>query len=273
MKNKITINLALIAAVMVIPTTIAVSCSKENKHDNSSDSKNNNSVKKVKPKTTTEPKTIAEPKTVIKPKTISKPKVTTKPKIVTKPKQTLKPKITPKPKQVIKPTKSIYNLDGNRTDKTDIKGVPFKGKGEGILQQTDYNLIHETMVKKPGKQIALVVIANHHFYTEIIDIANDHKKLTDLMDASKRFKFRYFEHEQFGRFMNTFKFKKTKNQAESTHWLHGTNRQWNYQDYFMMLYFNHKFASMGVSSTYLNDNDIMEFTYDHNSKGADGLDH
>ncbi len=160
----------------------------------------------------------------------------------------------------------IYSLDGLRTQRS--KFDPNLGGGEGhhILFGSDYNEILNTMKKMPGEQVAIVVIANGKFYTDIINVKiTSQTKAGDVMKSSNRFCFKtYTPPIGMGKWIQTFKFKKYKTQKE-TNFLHGKSNSKNYGDYYPLYYYNHLFANLGISNQTIMDNAILEITYDHNA--------
>ncbi len=146
----------------------------------------------------------------------------------------------------------ITSLDGSRTIKSG-------GSNNQVLLNSNYNYIHKVMQDIPGPQAALVVIANHKFYTEIINLNTKIKHVTDLMDASNRFEFKRIKTpgNTYGQWLQTFKFKNKSN------WLHGTSAATNYGDYYPIYYVNHIYASFGIFNQEVLNNTLFEITYDH----------
>ncbi len=146
--------------------------------------------------------------------------------------------------------KHYSELNGDAGD--NINGI------HGVDAQTYNQIMHQI-----GKnQIALVIVANHKFYCEIIAI-HDNETLKEVMDSSQAFDFKYNDaNKQYGSFILTFKFDNTDT------WLHGTSDH-KYlpssgpSDYYPMILYDHQYAPLGASSLLAHPGDIIEISYDH----------
>ncbi|MCP4336917.1 MAG: hypothetical protein GY679_03685 [Mycoplasma sp.] len=155
---------------------------------------------------------------------------------------------------------SLINIyDGSR-----LKDETTTGTINKYLYNTDYNNILRKLKTKPGKQVAVVVIASGKFYTDFIDVNNIKRNtnVVDILQNSKRFIFKGLKHGM----IYEFRFKKNKLQLKSDYDLHGnTTRKWSLSipHYFPLYYINHRFASLYANKQTVKENDILEITYDH----------
>ncbi len=134
--------------------------------------------------------------------------------------------------------------------------------GNMYLTNQGYNSILKKIKDLSGKQVAIVVIADHKSYTEILDIPNwnINYKVSTVLLQSHRFSFDLGKNNgalyEFG-FKGIADDKKTSTNKWGT-----SNKQWD-GHFYPLYYINHQYAKLYVNLQSINDEDILELSYDH----------
>ncbi len=139
--------------------------------------------------------------------------------------------------------------------------TPITG-GNTYLTHQGYNSVLRKLKDLPGKQVAIVVIADKKSYTEILDIPNwnSNYKVSTVLSQSHRFNFNLGRHDgalyEFG-FKGISNDKKTKTDKWGT-----SNKQWD-RHFYPLYYINHNYANLYVNLQNIKDEDVLELSYDH----------
>ncbi len=143
-----------------------------------------------------------------------------------------------------------------------VKDTTPNTGGNMYLTNQGYNSVLSKIKDLPGKQVAIVVIADHKSYTEILDIPdwNSDYKVSTVLLQSHRFSFNLGRNDgalyEFG-FKGISNDKKTKTNKWGT-----SNKQWD-RHFYPLYYINHKYADLYVNLQSIEDEDVLELSYDH----------
>ncbi|CAM9100056.1 hypothetical protein [Mycoplasma todarodis] len=166
---------------------------------------------------------------------------------------------TPK---TISNTKTKYGVYKELDNLSITKDTTPNTGGSMYLTNQSYNSVLKKVKDLPGKQVAIVVIADRKTYTEILDIPNwkSGDKVSTILTKSKRFNFNLGRNNgalyEFG-FKGIADDKKTKTNKWGE-----SNKQWD-RHFYPLYYINHKYAGLYVNLQNVEDEDILEFSYDH----------